>query len=617
MNRTLLIRPHPFFDESAQSYLARVAHANGHRSASTLLDVGGRPIPLSELARTLGTTDSTLQGLAPPWPKWVLDRWTGTDGCTRRCTSIHRIRFCPSCFKAQPYIRASWGLAFSVACPIHRVILRDSCDQCLTPITWLGFPFGRCVCERALGDMTTEVACDWTCGVATQLLSTTAIAVAGRPEMCDSAIANLGRRELLTLLLALAPIADGRPVKRTGSIPGLHEVARAKSYVEAVADLLDEWPRRFRAFLQRRVDEQRGASSLSRVMGSIYKILYSRTIGDAAFDFLRDEFQVFALAAWPGRLDRRYRRLRISGGAKDVLTGKALQEALGLSYSHVRALTLSGALPSVTLRSTHGRFFTYCKRNDVTAVTRHLQAFVDLRAAANTLGIGRGRVRALLEAKVILGTYSSGKWRIDRSELLALSARPALRIVPTAVELVTVGHVLRYLHVDDQVCVELLRRVRAGEIRHYGPVVGNLATLRVARADVELIRHKVAGGEDLGLAATVVAEVLGVKSEVVYQLIDAGLLMSSTVTIGGRRQRLVTQHAMQIFKANYCSLVEVAKQWGISHRAALKVLRGQQLLPIVGPQSGNCRQYFFNREVVACASVGRMGKEGRSMETKK
>ncbi|WP_232232359.1 helix-turn-helix domain-containing protein [Cupriavidus sp. amp6] len=341
-------------------------------------------------------------------------------------------------------------------------------------------------------------------------------------------------------------------------------------------------------------------------MGLIYRILYSRALSDAAFDFLRNELRAYTLEVWRGRFDRRYRRLGYTE-TDDILTGKSLLAALGLSFGRVRALTSAGELPAVTLRSPHGRPFTYCKRVDVATVKRRLHALVDLRAAARILGLGRRRVRALLEAGLLAGTYSGGKWHIDRSELRLLSAQPALRTVPPQIELVAVGHALRYLHLDDRMGSELLRRVQVGEICHYGwqSTARNLATLRVARTDIELIRHEADRREGLGMSATAAAKELGIKSEVVYQLLDAGLLTSRMVTVGGRRQRLVTQQAIQTFNSKYCSLVEVAKCWCMSHRAALGVLIGQQLLPIVGPQSGDCRQYFFRREVVARASVAK------------
>ncbi|NUA30560.1 hypothetical protein FCJ59_28030 [Cupriavidus basilensis] len=606
MTSTPLIRPHPQLDECGLGYLARVAHSNGHRLASDLFSLGGFRIPLSELAERLGVEKTILQQLLPPWPKWVEDRWKDTDQCIRRATVLTRIRVCPHCFMDEAYIKAAWSTAFAVTCPKHQVELRDRCDECLTPLTWLSGQFGRCRCGRNFSDMASEAASDWTCEVAARLLPSCDTSQKGLFDVRGSSISTLGSYELTTLLFALGPIVEARPKSRTGAVPGLYDVARARSYVEAAANLLDDWPARFRGVLQRNVEEHAEASSLCQSMGLIYRILYSRALSDTAFDFLRNELRAYALEVWRGRLDRRYRRLGATE-AGDILTGKALLEALGLSFNRVRALTSAGELPAVTLRSPHGRPFTYCKRTDVATVKRRLHAQLDLRAAAGFLGLGRRRVRALLEAGHLAGTYSDGRWRIERSELRLLSAQPALRTVPPQLELVTVGHALRYLHLDDRMGSDLLRRVQIGEIRHYGwqSTVRNLATLRVARADIESIHQEAGRRAGLGISAIVAAKELGVKSEVVYQLMDTGLLTSRTVTIGGRQQRLMTSCAMQIFKSQYCSLVQVAKQWNMSPRAALGILLGQQLLPVVGPQSGGCRQYFFRRDVVARASVAK------------
>lgn len=64
--------------------------------------------------------------------RWILpvkaegQRWTG-----------HGQQFCPSCLQeGLPYYRRSWRLAFVVCCPMHRVLLHDSCPSCGTSISF-------------------------------------------------------------------------------------------------------------------------------------------------------------------------------------------------------------------------------------------------------------------------------------------------------------------------------------------------------------------------------------------------------------------------------------------------------------------------------------------------
>jgi len=85
------------------------------------------------------------------------------------------------------------------------------------------------------------------------------------------------------------------------------------------------------------------------------------------------------------------------------------------------------------------------------------------------------------------------------------------------------------------------------------------------------------------------AKRLGLKQQVVYDLVKRGFLVSIQDELFGRR---VTQAGLEDFRANYISLAEYAKSL---NRAPRWLLQTRPVKPISGPMIDGCRQYFFKR----------------------
>lgn len=185
---------------------------------------------------------------------------------------------------------------------------------------------------------------------------------------------------------------------------------------------------------------------------------------------------------------------------------------------------------------------------------------------------------------------------------MAFSSFPAARRKATDIRdnFVSVGHALKYVHMDAPVAVELLRRIRDGELHHYGPTPGRniFSSFQLRRSDVNDIRAEYHQRSPSGYSALQVAEKLSIKPEVIYHLINVGLLKCEEVTIDGRRQRIVSNEAMLAFSRNFLALRIIADRWGVSPRHALKMLTDCGISPATGPTLDGCRQYFFARNAM-------------------
>ena len=105
-----LCRPSPMPDEWSETYLFRLARANGiYRPRLSDID---------RIRPTLATTASTKPDGYPVWGEATLPRWSVV-------TRVNSIRYCPQCMAESRYIRSCWRLTHLEVCTVHAIRLKD------------------------------------------------------------------------------------------------------------------------------------------------------------------------------------------------------------------------------------------------------------------------------------------------------------------------------------------------------------------------------------------------------------------------------------------------------------------------------------------------------------
>ena len=154
---------------------------------------------------------------------------------------------------------------------------------------------------------------------------------------------------------------------------------------------------------------------------------------------------------------------------------------------------------------------------------------------------------------------------------------------------------LRYGRLTPPEAVSLVRVVTEGELLEDGSNLQHMpigeACLDRAVALVWLRSMRRSSCE--GMSVDDAAKALGVKQEVGYALVRAGLLRSSRDDAGSRRVRAADVEA---FRRAYVSLRDLARDAGTSPRSALSLL---DVRPVAGPGVDANRQYFFRRSDLA------------------
>lgn len=98
-----------------------------------------------------------------------------------------------------------------------------------------------------------------------------------------------------------------------------------------------------------------------------------------------------------------------------------------------------------------------------------------------------------------------------------------------------------------------------------------------------------------GLSAPEAAERLGVKQEVVYALIRAGLLVAEQQSDGRRKAAFISESSLSLFCATYIFATEIARSLRTSPKAVAHALSSEGIKPVAGPSLGNCRQVVYAR----------------------
>lgn len=168
-------RPVPAVGESIYGYERRFAACTRYESLGAFRDVTGLKEVVPGSSQAKFSRLAQLAGLGPADLDFM--RWTGRDGVRRGATAVvlghlvhasylrtQYLRFCPACLTEdgppeQRIHYQAWQLLQVSACPRHRTLLVETCDDCGRPIEQaLKTKAWACACGREMTDMVATIA---------------------------------------------------------------------------------------------------------------------------------------------------------------------------------------------------------------------------------------------------------------------------------------------------------------------------------------------------------------------------------------------------------------------------------------------------------------------------
>lgn len=481
-----------------------------------------------------------------------------------------QVRFCPACLAQRGGLwRAEWERAGVYWCGEHLCWLVDACPHCGGRVRWRGMTARSCGCGYALSKF-------------------------GRDPVSASVLrlqgANAADIALARWLGSLSRFGLGAKAwKRAQSeVP-----ADVRDGITAGAEILAAWPSAFALVLDKvRVKPDALAPQainaafpgLVKAIGRLPSVEHRSLVLDALTGYVDRSQQ----SGQPliGR-NPRIRQASVS------ITKTA--KRLGIAGNRLRA-AIPDALPEQGVMGVTrgGRSRAALLPQDAAKVQAMIDDRISRTAAAHLLGVAAERVAALVSS----GQLASWNHLVLRSSCEALArelcqaAKPA-SAPPPGPGTTHLAEAVR-LWVPHHLTDSFFRAVVRGDIGVCCPTGGTdrPGELLVARAVVA--RWSALQKTDLGAALTIpqAARHLGLKQEVAYHLVRAGLIETEQMKVGRRMGQVVSAEGLHRFVQRNDPLSRAAARAGIDPRQGLAWAMQTNRRLVSGPSVDGGRQYF-------------------------
>lgn len=441
--------------ESLLGYVLRLSEDNGYDSPWRVLvqagihqgEIASPGFPLHKLASVTGWPPAVYEPIAYRAPgKAIGYRLLGHhlgDSSVCRPLRLHRPAFCPCCAEESGFIDAFWDLGFAIACPRHRTGSTTLCSSCGQGLSWFRPGLLQCKCGADLREAAPSEASNAVLDLMEVLrakLHGDRTSPSAPGSLPCGALATLSLRELVALIRQLGCFAL---LAASGSTTGGDE-----AIVQAAAESLAEWPRRFHQLLRNLSDlpgTRTDSPSLVAMLGPFYSAMLK---GRPERAFLRDEFIRFGAQEWgEGLVDARM----LSEGADRRFTSRAaLARRTGVDPRTLSKWASEGKLSIKTVESGRGKRYV-ADASELPAKSDAPGCFIEERCAARLLGLPVAVLAALKGSHYVAEHspamkrgYHSADVEVFRLKLLsrAAAARPLSADISTP-ETITLGAVMR------------------------------------------------------------------------------------------------------------------------------------------------------------------------------
>lgn len=542
-----LVRPAAHSDESFLGYRLRVADANGLAN----------PNWLECIQRTLPKS----HGLA---------------------------RWCPHCLATvNGYWREEWHTG-RAACLIHGCWLASVCGRCLRALRWKQVRFVLCICGASLCDVKVD-------NFSPEVLRL----IGGQTDSNTELLSVKERWSLARFIGALAQFGlQGKPLKKASRRTENIEQTLLTTGASLIADQSACFD-----LLDRLRTPQVGGNNvplLSEVFPHLLTML-RKQLNEAErgwmFNLLNAYTTYSSLRGTAMIWERRGVGDPLNKGTQD--SRKARNPAIA------NVLGQTGVVIPIR-RTQSGRQKFVISRAELHGLRETQRRLVSVKTAARCAGLSTRRIQALAKA----GLIASAGVRIDMRSVDSLVGELATACVwdmSALVDPVSLVEALRlYVPVDGSAA--FFDRLKNGSAR-LACEPKNVPTLHHMFSERNEVISAVAVpvAESSQISIVEAARRISVKQEVMYHLINIGLVKTRMGKLRRRAARVVDVDDLQKFTEQFLPLFTVAKTMGISAREAPDWARQHGIEIVTGPSVDGGRQYWIRRRtsVEILRSVGR------------
>lgn len=591
MSNKLLYRPMPFPDEGLNGFILRLATGNQITTVRKLFD--GKRFSPEVLVRRLG-----VQPEMPEFQRMFRqDDCAGNHPVWNKRTS----RYCPYCLREHVYWRQEWELSLITICPRHNCYLIEECQKCKHSLTWGRSMLNTCMCGNDLRNANSLQA-----DVKEYKLTQILVNKLYGEDSDIKYLRPLDINQLHNLIIMLGVYANPQQ-RRTLRDQKITTFKEAQSLVNIAADVLLNWPKGFYQMLDL-IQQSFGADDTARLgqrFGRFYSYLYSKYKG-RKFGFLLHAFENYLEKNWRHALAGRNKRLSGRLRNKHIwVPASTIAKELNAGLKQIVSLIDLGEIESSQIITTKGRKVLCVNRQQTDLIRGLIKDRVDLKMAAEILGIQEKRVRQLFEHHLlgrVIGPHenNSGRWRIYRSaldQILAIGyGLPEWDSLDFA-DKCNFEHILRFLLHKRYLFPRLIIGVIREEILPVA-VDKNFTGLKAWVFDSknlkQWISNQVHGMRDGAMTIPEVSKVLKIKQEVAYHLVKKGLL--KFILEQDSFILLIKLSSLDEFMKTYVPGIELSRQLNTSPKHLAEILSSKSVFPVTGLVVDEGRQNFYRRD---------------------
>lgn len=592
--KVLPIRPAPAPGEPLGSYIERLAHANHYEDFQVirLLKQSGieHAAALSQLINGQPLVEfgaPLVPNLEIPVKDWDLHTAAFTH---------YRTRVCPHCMQEEAWIRPHWRLKVMTACHMHECGLIDACSSCAAPISWNTALAGACHCGLRYSASTKSVG-----NAEVSLMRAIAQACQESSDWHWGGLKlQLTVSEWVKLLIYTGRFIQGPSLERPGQLPALEDLGVAQSIAQGTLALLRAWPDGYWQCLQSFVDAAPHDGAIRRVFQPLYGVIYGQ-LKAPAFQFLREGFETFLLEHWRGELcgrNRLFRQETVEGYARQGLAKVSRQ--IGVPRKMLKRLVHSDFIPGHRIQSINGttREVITMDAAQVESLIPDRTAYLDLKNTAKLLGLKRSRLRQFVALGILSADSrpewgQASHWYFRKTELQSFHARLQTLSAQHAIhDPVTLRDVLQFWQLTPQELRALFTAMGSPSLPIEMPAGSVIPALVLSRSSTRQWLEKQRRTTIPWVTPSQAAAELGIKEQVVYELISKNLLAADLVPGARAMLKRIPNDSLVAFQQKYVALAVLAKA---ANTASLHLANKLDAVPATGPRIDGSRQYFYRR----------------------
>ena len=515
-----------------------------------------------------------VNGLADP-------RWMDTLSGPAQLKGHGHARWCPHCLAtAEPFWRSAWQKE-RAACMSHGCWLVDICPSCYRRAVWSGMRFLSCKCgQHLIQTISPEFS--------PHLLSVLHRQVGADERWNQLSIDERWRTCRLLGALQVHGL-NGKPMKKASGT----SVATERQLLDEGAAIIANGREALFALLDR-IRVQSLSGDTVQIMGQAFPMLLRlirKQLSPQGRRWLEDEIDAYVLSTadretavvWRGR----------GSDISSSIQGNA--RMLRVRPTRLPSVCAMVGVEPKSRRTRSGRRRLIVCAGDVARIKRGLDCMISMRGVAHRFGLSAQRQKLLAEAGLIRrsGAYMDGE---SISRLLRRLVEGQCRDKDSAgLDGISLAEAFRNL-------VPVSRTVQFIEAALHGKLGVFSGKEKVSRLDDLLVsKHEVvevlcaSSVDALRLTICEAAERLEVKQEVMYHLLNVGLLNTSVTHAGRRATRVIDLAELERFRAEVEPLTSAAARAGVDFRSGLAWAKRQGLSLVSGPCVDGGRQYFVLR----------------------